>query len=387
MVRWSVGGLTRAPLDSCAVFAERGHDVTLITPDPLDVPPAWLTPTAGLPRVQVVQPLRRFGLLGRHALNAIAETVAGQDVVHLHAPWTPSNVQIARIARRAGVPYVLTIHGMLDDWCMAVRQTKKRLYLALMGRALIDRAAAVHFTAQAELAQARRWFSNPRVVVLPYLFDLSELIELPGKKLAQDAFAPLRSEKPKILFLSRLHPKKGVELLVEAAAILQRENLALEVIIAGDGTPQYLQQLRELVRKHDLEKTVTFIGLVKGPLKLSVFQAADVFVLPTSQENFGLVLPESLACGTPVITTRGVDIWQDIEAAGGIIVERSAPEIARAMKDLIQDPAARAERSRRGRQWVLENLDPMRLAERYERLYRDCIELCRGGTPAPATTA
>jgi glycosyltransferase involved in cell wall biosynthesis len=309
------------------------------------------------------------------------------DLVHLHAPWVPSNVQIARMAHRAHIPYVLTIHGMLDDWCMAVRLPKKRIYLALFGRRLIDRASAVHFTATAELEQARRWFSNPRVAVLPYLFDLSELMDLPGETLAADAFAPLRSEKPKFLFLSRLHPKKGVELLIEAASILQRQNFAMEVIIAGDGTPQYVQQLRELVRKHNVERIVTFIGLVKGPLKLSVFQAADVFVLPTSQENFGLVLPESLACGTPVITTRGVDIWQDIEAAGGIIVNRSASEIAHAMKDLIQDPAARADRSRRGRQWVLENLDPMRLAERYERLYEDCIDHCRGGAPASAATA
>lgn len=372
-VRWTVGGVMRAAMDWCSVFAAREHEVTLITPDPLDVPPQWMSPPPGVPRCMVVPKLGSFDLLNAEGLQQIKEKLSHTDILHLHAPWTTSNVQVARIARSLGVPYVLTVHGMLDDWCMTQRGMKKKLYLTLFGRKLIDQAAVVHCTAMAEMQQARKWFSNERIAVLPYLFDLGEFRDLPGKQLAQDAFEPLRQSRPKVLFLSRIHPKKGLELLIEAVSLLKTRNLPVELVVAGEGEPPYVQSLQALVRQHGLESTVHFVGLVKGAMKLSVFQAADIFALPTSQENFGLVLPESLACGTPIITTKGVDIWQDMQAAGGIIVDRSPQQLADAIQSLITDPARREKLSQRGQKWVAENLDPEKLANSYEALYQNCI--------------
>ncbi len=113
--------------------------------------------------------------------------------------------------------------------------------------------------------------------------------------------------------------------------------------------------------------------MVRGIEKISLYQACDLFVLPTHQENFGLVLPEAMACGTPVITTRGVDIWPELESGGATIVDGTPEAIARAIKDLLSDPEALAARGERARRFVCDWLNPTDLAARYEAMYRDAI--------------
>ena len=119
-----------------------------------------------------------------------------------------------------------------------------------------------------------------------------------------------------------------------------------------------------------LAERVSFLGFVSGREKVSLYEAADIFVLPTNQENWGFVLIESLACGTPVVTTRGVDIWSELESSGGaVIVEPTPPAIASAMADLIRDRAKLETMQRQARAWVLENLNVDRVVVQYERFY------------------
>jgi glycosyltransferase involved in cell wall biosynthesis len=180
----------------------------------------------------------------------------------------------------------------------------------------------------------------------------------------------VKTDLPKVLFLSRLHPKKGIEVLFDAAALLRDGGKQVRVLVAGSGDAAYEAGLREFVRRRGLEATVKFLGLVTGVAKTSLFEAADVFVLPTSQENFGLVLPESMACRTPVITTRGVDIWQEVQSAGGVIVDATPAAVAAAIEQVLADPRRR-EIGERGRRWVFDTLGPDQLFARYESLYRD----------------
>jgi glycosyltransferase involved in cell wall biosynthesis len=114
--------------------------------------------------------------------------------------------------------------------------------------------------------------------------------------------------------------------------------------------------------------------MVSGLTKVSLFQAADVFVLPTSHENFGIVLVEAMAAGTPVITTRAVDIWQELQSAGAVIVDQDADQIATAIRSLIADLPAAKQRGQQGREWVFRELDRDRVIGAYERMYRD---VCR----------
>ena len=369
------GGVVRAVLDLCGALAARGHDVTLLAGDSSDVPSAWRSGGDGLPRVHTLQ--GRSGPLPRLTQPATldAQSIIHQaDVLHLHVPWDPICVQLGRIARQAGVPYLVGIHGMLDDWSMKQKAFKKRLYLAIKGRRFLEQAAAVHCTAQAEREQSEKWYPKGRPVVLPLIFDLEEYIDLPGPQLARQAFASVipSPDQPVLLFLSRLHPKKQVDLLIEAAGELRRRGVAFKLLIAGTGDEPYEAQLRELVKERALTEQIAFVGFVTGKEKVSLYQAAHLFVLPTHQENWGFVLLESLACGTPVITTKGVDIWPELESTGGAVIADASPDaIADAIAALLSDDPRRQSMGVKGRDWVLRNLTVERVLDRYEQLYRE----------------
>jgi glycosyltransferase involved in cell wall biosynthesis len=371
-IRLAEGGVVRAVLDVCTLLARRGHGVTLACWDPADAPASWAAPEpkGGSPAILRVDRPGRGGLLGRGAQARLAEAIGRADVVHLHTPWDPANLQIARIARRLGKPYILSVHGMLDDWSMAQKALKKRLFMAAFARRLLNGAAAVHCTAEAEKMQAARWFDGSRAVVVPLVFDLSEFRNLPGPELARGAYPAAAGAEPKVLFLSRLHPKKGAEVLLRAGALLRAGGMPVTLLLAGSGEPEYVEGLKRLASELGLAEHAHFLGLVVGPMKVSLFQAADLFILPTSQENFGFVFPESLACRTPVVTTKGVDIWPELIESGGAVICEATPEaIAEGSRPLLADPVRLRSMGERGRAWVLDALDSERVSARFEAMY------------------
>ena len=370
-IRLEEGGVVRAVLDMCGALAARGHRVTLLTFDGTAVPREW---SDGNPSVielhRATGVLPRLGSASRRQVRAV---FADADAVHLHVPWDLTCRQLAGIALAARLPYVVSVHGMLDDWCMAQKSLKKRLYLAMGGRGLLERAAAVHGTAAAEARQSSRWYPRGRARVVPLIFDLAQYQELPGPEIARSTYATALGDdgEPVVLFLSRLHPKKRVEVLIEAVARLRDADFGCRLLIAGTGEQEYEQHLRRLVAKGKLDDRVHFVGFVSGRQKLSLYQASDVFVLPTHQENWGFVLIESLACGTPLVTTRGVDIWSELEAGGGAVIVDAEPEmLAATIRSLLQDDRRRQEMGSRGRSWVLETLHTDRVIDQYEAMYR-----------------
>jgi glycosyltransferase involved in cell wall biosynthesis len=374
-MRLELGGVVRSILDWCTVLAARGNDVTLVTDEsPHDIPSDW-NGQYGKPKVVRIPPAYRpNSFVPPQSVRLWRNLLAGGAVAHLHCPWTASNLQMSRVARRLGVPYIVSIHGMLDDWSMSQRGWKKRLFLALGGRRYLRAADRLHYTAAAERQQAERWVPGAAAAVLPCMVDLAPFQSLPGRQPALAAFPALAGDDPKLLFLSRLHEKKGVHLLIDAAALLRQTGQRFKLLIAGAGSADYESQLRRQTQRLRLEDVVSFLGMVKGVEKISLYQAADLFVLPTQQENFGLVLIEALAAGTPVLTTRGTDIWQEIAAAGGTIIDNTPTAISSALGSLLDDRASLAAQGQRGRQWVLKNLDSDKLASDYESLYAQVVQ-------------
>ncbi len=366
------GGVVRAVLDLAAALAARGHEVVVLTHTDTDIPASWRSGQPGAPRlVKLDTPTNPLARLNRASVARAAEALNGADALHLHTPWEPSNPQLAGAARAAGVPHIVSVHGMLDDWCMTQSAAKKRFYWTLTGRKLLETAAVVHCTAQAELEQAHKWFPRGTGRVIPLVFDLEPFANLPGPDAARSRFPTLAGAQLKILFLSRVHPKKGLEVLIDAAAALAQQGVELTLSIVGTGDEAYTQMIRQRAESA-LGSRAALLGLVTGTDKLSVYQAADLMAIPTSQENFGFVFPEALACRTPVITTKGVDIWPELEASGGAAIVDATPDaFAAAIRRLASDRAALIRMGELGREWVFRELDGGRVVERYEALYAD----------------
>lgn len=375
-IRLEHGGVVKAVLDLTGSLAAAGEVVVLAGPDLQDVPEAWRAGGDGLPELAPTPPTDRpLGRFSAAALEAHRSLIAGADVVHFHGMWAPRVPQLATLSREVGTPYVISPHGMLDEWCMAQKSLKKRLFLGLTGRRWLDGAAAILCTAEAELEQSCRWFDRRRGAVLPLIMDLEPFRELPPAELAHRRIPEIDPQRPTCLFLSRLHHKKGVELLIDAAAALLGEGRPLQVVIGGTGEPAYEQSLRDRAARAGLGEHAIFPGFVSGPEKIALYAAADVFVLPTSQENFGFVIFEALAAGTPVVTTRGADTWPEVEGSGGgVIAEATPTAIAAAISRLLDDPAERTAMGERARAWALESLSTGPVVERYRAFYREVAE-------------
>lgn len=366
------GGPVRAVIDLCNAMSDRGHDLTVLTWDSTSVPPGWGYPQR--PRVALVEepslPGHLFSPRQVRSIEHMLDSLA-PDCMHFHGVWDPNLAQLGRVAQSRGLPYFISVRGMLDDWSMAQRGAKKRLYLDLFGRSWLEHAARVHLTAQAEMDQASKWFPGGRPLVIPNLLDLRPYKTPPGPEMARERFACLGAPEPTLLFLSRISYKKGVEHLLRAARLLHDRGTPCHVIVAGDAfMVSYLGAVKDLIRKLELEEWVKLPGHVGGAAKISLYQASDLLVLPTSQENFGFVFFEAMAAGLPVITTKGVDLWPELEQSGGASICDVEPEaLADRIAALLADRPALRAMGERGREWTFRFLDTERILDQFEEMY------------------
>ena len=250
------------------------------------------------------------------------------DLLHGHGIWQMPVHEMAQIAKRTGIPYVIAPHGMLEPWPLNAGKWKKKLALALYQRNDLARANCIRATAQMEAENIRKLgFKNP-IAVIPNGIDIRDF-PLPEKKQKQ--------QKLTILFLSRIHPKKGIELLIEAWQILDKSlRQSWQVEIAGNGDESYINSLQQLINKSELTEEIKIIGSQFGTDKLKTYQQADLFVLPTYSENFGIVVAEAMACGIPVITTKGTP-WEELNTFNaGWWIDIGVEPLAEALKQAMQ---------------------------------------------------
>lgn len=265
------------------------------------------------------------------------------DLVHINGCWQPQLLFFQRAAQRLRIPVVLSPHGMLEPWIVKRHYwTRKWPAIQLYQRGLVKHADYLHATADTEKDNLLRLGWNARIAVIPNAVNIEEL--------------PLKDNwrtKRRIVFMSRLHVKKGIELLLEALSHLRLDLDGYEVIIAGEGEPDYVETLKKAAISLGLSEVVIFVGGVYGAEKVSLLQSADFFVLPTYSENFGIVVAESLACGTPVITTDGTP-WKELEDyACGWYIPVGANALKKTLREAISVTEETIERmGRNGRRLV-----------------------------------
>ncbi|MGD9558741.1 MAG: glycosyltransferase [Mangrovibacterium sp.] len=222
------------------------------------------------------------------------------DLIHVNGIWELPNAIIQNVGQKKKIPVVISPHGMLEPWILKRNPHKKNLALSLYQRQSISRATCLHATAASEFDNIRK---------LGFQTDMA-IIEN-GIKTDQIELKKSWKRTGTLLFLSRVNPKKGIETLIDAMANLREELKSYKVIIAGEGEPEYIESLKKRAADQEIGHQLVFCGGIYGKTKWELYRQADVFVLPTHSENFGIVIAEALACGTPVITTTGAP-WHDL---------------------------------------------------------------------------
>lgn len=263
----------------------------------------------------------------------LARNVARFDIVHVHAMFSFSTIPACRYAFRARVPVVLRPLGTITPWSMSHRAWKKRPYFSLIERSHLAGAAAIHVTSESERDDVAALGFGAHVRVIPLGVDLP---------LASPMHVPTTGESLRLLFLSRLHQKKGLPLLLDAMAALRDAGTNVTLTIAGGGAPSYRAELESRAAGLRLENLVRFVGHIEGQAKRELLARADAYVLPSYQENFGIAVAEALAAGLPVIVSDQVGIAPEIAAAeAGFVVPVDVGPLAAAISALAASPELR----------------------------------------------
>jgi glycosyltransferase involved in cell wall biosynthesis len=239
-------------------------------------------------------------------------------------------------ALSAATPYFIFPHGMLDPWfrqAHPLKHLKKSIYWALAERRVLRDARAVLFTSEDERLAARKSFWPYLCVERVVNYGTEWPVGDPKAQaiLFRNKF-PLSEGKRCLLFLGRIHPKKGPDILIEALNLVLQEmpddiGRNIHLIMAGTSDGAYVRKLMILAEQYGLANRITWTGHISGDLKWGAFHTAEAFVLPSHQENFGIAVSEALACGTPVLISNRVNIWREIYADGaGLIANDSVHE-------------------------------------------------------------
>jgi glycosyltransferase involved in cell wall biosynthesis len=346
------GGPAEGVLALTAAGLRQGQDIEIATLDP---PAATWQRDLGC-EVYNLGPTRLGSY--RHSprlLPWLRDEAGSYDAVVVHGLWQYHGLAVRRALHATTTPYFVFTHGMLDPWfrrSYPLKHLKKLLYWPWAEYRVLRDARAVLFTCEQERLLARRSFALYRVneALAPFGSAPPDGDEAQQRAAFLAAWPELQGRRI-LLFLGRIHPKKGCDLLLEAFAQVSAQHPDLHLVMAGPDSTGWGAELQRTAMARGL-RNVTWTGMLAGDMKWGALRAAEAFVLPSHQENFGVAVTEALSCGLPVLISREVNIWREIDAAGAGLVDADtlAGTIALLQRWLHLDPMAKQRMSRNGLQ-------------------------------------
>ncbi len=296
---------------------------------------------------------RRFPYFAGYAPDMVNGLLReDSQVLHSHGLWMYTSLAVEKASRKMNIPYIVSPRGMLEPWAWKHHAWKKRPVWWLWERRIISRAAVLHATAESEADNLRALGLHNPIAVIPNGVDIPNSVEQTEEK----------KDKKTVLFISRIHPKKGLLNLVKAWTAVKP--VEWKAVIAGPSQGGHEDEVKDAVRSAGLSDQFEFPGPVYEGDKWELYRKADLFILPTYSENFGIVVAEALAAGVPVITTKGTP-WRELEEQEcGWGVDIGVEPLAAAFKQAMAlSDDARREMGLRGRQLVQEKYSWPKIAQ------------------------
>jgi glycosyltransferase involved in cell wall biosynthesis len=376
------GGPSQMVLGLSKALASQGADVTVLTTDsngdigqpPLDVPIDRPVEQDGYQiRYFHCSPFRRYKFSLR-LLRWLAAHAAEFDLAHIHALFSPISSAAARVAYAQHLPYLLRPLGTLDPADLRKKWRLKQIYVALLERSNIAHAEAIHFTSAQEAKISERFGVTTRDLVMPLGVEPPVKVADPEQVLSE---LGIPVKRPLILFLSRVDPKKGLDLLLPALQRLQAEGVDFHFVLAGANPqdPAYEAQIRAEIQTSSLVDCTTIAGFVGGDRKAALLQTADLFVLPSYYENFGIAVAEAMAAGVPVVISDQVHIWDQVQQAeAGWLSTCDVDALTQTLRLALQEPTERQRRGTCAQAWAMQHYSWQAIAQQMIQTYEQILK-------------
>lgn len=365
------GGPATAIVPMCHALMRQGVEVTLLTTTAGLASNEVAAEHKGVPTVFFPPRLSESYKYSRPLSTWLRSNVSSFSVAHIHAVFNHSSWAAAQSCYQADLPYIVRPLGTLDPWSLSQKSWRKSLFWRLAGKKMLGRAAAVHYTSEPEKlsTEAHLGLNHGRVVAL----GIEDRCENSREDLAR--FFPQLTRDPYVLVLSRLHPKKNLDVLLDAfVSLSQREEFSRwRLVLAGDGPPDYVSKLRSQVAASSDPEKIFFSGWLEDERKHAILAGASLLALPSRQENFGLCVMEAFSHSVPVLVGPNVNLAPAIAASNsGWIASIDKDSIVEKLAEALSDKEELGKRGRAGKQ-LSQNYSWEKIARQLLDLYREAL--------------
>ena len=368
------GGPTTVIAGLSKGLAQRGVEVTVFAPRTQEAQDKIVRPEGAEVR------LFKQGFLSKiwtayssDMARSLNREISQFDLIHIHEIWHHPLFAACMAAKRASKPYIVTIHGALDPWCLNYKAIRKRIYATSIQRCILREAAALQALTEEEVKHVRSFGVDNRTRVIPNGIDPEEFKVLPSREVFEGLYPELR-EKKVVLFLGRLHPIKGLDILAKAFSKITGGRGDVHLVIAGPDSEGYQTQVERRLESEGIITKTTFTGFLVGGEKLAALSRADVFVLPSYSEGFSMAILEAMICELPVVISKQCHLLEVAEAKAGIVIDPGADLLAEALTKLLDDPQLRKEMGANGHRLVMERFTWEKVADQMVQLYEDVLK-------------
>lgn len=304
--------------------------------------------------------------------QALRREISEIDLVHIHEIWHHPHFAAYRAAKKARKPYIVSIQGALEPWCLSYKALKKKVYAALIQKRILNEAATIHAVNQEEVKHIRAFGVKTPVTVISNGIDPEEFQNLPPREEMERLYPELKGRKV-LLFVGRIHPIKGLDILARAFGQIATCRDDVRLVIVGPDSEGYQNQVERLLKSESvLDKTI-FTGMLAQKKKLAALSRADIFVLSSYSEGFSIAVLEALACGLPMIITSKCHFPEVAEARAGIVINPDSDQLAEALAKLLGNPELSKGMSANGRRLVMEKFSWDRIADQMIQVYQDVL--------------
>lgn len=370
--RW--GGPPRAVQGLTEALARKGAEVSIFVPLQKEEENNLIYPKGV--EVKIFKegfPVSKIWRFYSPALTrGLNKEVSGFDLVHIHEIWHHSHFAAYRAAQKFKKPFIITPHGALDPWCLKWKHLKKKFFAVFIQKRILKEANVLHALTQKEAEDIKNFAGDNKITVIPNGINQKEFQGLPLPSEIEKKYPELINKKV-ILFLGRIHPQKGLDILAEAFARITKNRKGICLFVVGPDDNGYQDEIKSILAKNNVLNKTVFSGALTGKDRLAALSRADIFVLSSYSEGFSITILEAMACGLPVVITNQCNFPEVERAKAGKIIEPDTNQLVQALFELLENPKLCQEMGRNGKKLVTEKYAWDKIADEMIDLYRGVL--------------